>query len=205
MIALLLASLANAAPVTYELQPDASDLYVIIYNDDDRWTPVQGHDHVVVATTFAGSVTWDVEDAAACRVAISFPVTALEIDPEGARARVGLGPDGIDDGAKETATNNMLGKQNLNVARFANISYQSSKCGSATGTVDVTGTMTMAGVGKEVTVPMAIEVTDDKFSAKGTVTLKHKDFGMSPFTYGPLTPKNQEKLTFVIEVVGKPK
>ena len=86
MLAMLL-SVAQAAPVTYALQPDKSWLYVVVYYDRDRFTPIAAHDHVAKATQFTGTVTWDPEDPSACAIAIEFPVTSLVIDPPGAVAR----------------------------------------------------------------------------------------------------------------------
>ena len=58
---------AAAAPapasVTYALSPSKSWLYVVVYNDPDRWTPVTGHDHAIVATGWSGQVTWNTADA----------------------------------------------------------------------------------------------------------------------------------------------
>ena len=54
-------------------------------------------------------------------------------------------------------------------------------------------------------VPMTIEADENGFSAKGGFTLSHGDFGMKPFTYGPATPKNQDKLQFTVDVKGSPK
>ena len=192
-----------AGPVTYSLQASKSALYVLVFNDPDRWTPVTGHDHAITATSFDGTVVWDEDDASACKVEISFPVTALAVDPDGMRARAGLPEDGaIGDGAKKTVVGNMLGKSQLQSSQFPKISYTSSSCSGTSGKVDVSGTLSIRGVGKSVTVPMTIAITDGTFSAKGSFQLGHADFGMKPFTYGPATPKNQEKLVFHVDVVG---
>lgn len=191
-------------PRTFTLDPAASWIYVLIFNDWERWTPVTGHDHGVKATTFDGTVVWDVDDASKCAVTIRFPVSALEIDPPGMRERARLPADGaVGDGAKATATGNMRGKSQLDTDVFPEISFRSTSCSGTTGTVQVSGTLTVHGVGKAVTVPMQVEVTDDRFAAKGSFTLTHADFGMKPFTYGPGTPRNLEKLEFHVDVVSK--
>jgi polyisoprenoid-binding protein YceI len=197
---------APAGPVTYTLDPGSSHLTVVIFNDDDRWTPVTGHDHAIEPTTFTGTVTWSQSDASACKVDISFKATDLRIDPPGARARAGIDPDGsIGDNQKETVVGNMLGKHQLEADKFPTISYSASKCGGTEGTVDVTGTLTLHGQSKTFTLPMKVDVSDSSFAAKGKATLSHGDFGMKPFTYGPATPKNQEKLVFLVDVKGSAK
>lgn len=195
-----------AGPTTYALDASKSWLYVQIYNDDDRWTPVQGHDHAIKATSFDGTVVWNPDDPSACDIQISFPVTALAVDPPGMRERAGLSAEGaVGDGQKKTIVGNMLGKSQLEASSFPKISYRSSACAASGSKVDVTGTLTIHGVGKQVTVPMSIEADGSSFSAKGSFRLSHEDFGMKPFTYGPATPKNESKLDFVVDVVGSPK
>lgn len=193
-------------PRTYSLDSGQSWLFVMVFNDDDRWTPVQGHTHGIKATSFTGEVVWDPNDASACKIEISFPVTALAVDPPGMRERAKLSADGaIGDGAKKTVVGNMTGRSQLEASKFATIGYTSTACSGEGETVDVTGTLQIHGVGKEITVPMTITVDGDSFRAKGQFTLGHADFGMKPFTYGPATPKNQEKLEFYVDVVGAAK
>ena len=194
---------AATGPQTYALDPASSFLAVVVYNDENRWTPVTGHDHVMKAQTFSGTVVWDSEDAAACDVQISVPASALQVDPPGARERMGLDPDGaIGDGQKGTVVKNMLGKHVLAADAFPDLSFASSSCDGTTGAVQVRGELKVHGVGKAVAVPMTITLEEGSFHAKGTFDLGHADFGMKPFTYGPGTPRNAEKLTFVVDVQG---
>ena len=121
------------------------------------------------------------------------------------RERAGLPAEGaIGDGAKNTVIGNMLGKSQLDGDRFPQVTYTSSSCTGSGNTFDVTGTLTIHGVSKKLTVPMTIDADGTSFSAKGKVSLGHADFGMKPFTYGPATPKNKEQLVFHIDVVGAP-
>jgi len=196
---------APVGPITYALQPSKSKLTVVIYNDNDRWTPVQGHDHAIEPTTFTGQVVWSLDDPSACKVDISFKAADLRIDPPGARVRAGIDPDGsIPDKQKSTVIGNMLGKHQLEADAFPAITYTASSCDGTSGTVKVDGTLTLHGTTKRFTLPMAVEATPDSFAAKGRIQLGHGDFGMKPFTYGPATPKNQEKLVFLIDVKGAP-
>ncbi len=190
---------------TWTLDALRSWLYVVVYYDPDRFTPITAHDHVVKATTFDGAVTWDPAQPGACNIKISFAPSALVIDPPGAREREKLDPEGaVDDGAKKTISNNMFSKGNLNFPAVGTITFQSTTCAAgANGKTDVTGDLSIRGLAKRVTVPMAISATETAFSAKGTFTMNHSDFGMSPFTLGPMTPKNKEALKFVVDVVGR--
>ena len=187
----------------FTLNPAKSKIYVVVFNDSDRWTPITGHDHAMSPSTFDGKVSWNVADASACDVQISFPATALVVDRAGFREHGGLSADGIiSDGQKGTVVKNMLGKHVLNNASFPQISFKSSSCDGAEGSVTVKGSLTIHGIGVAVSAPMTVKVDGDTFSASGSFTLNHGDFGMKPYTMGPGTPKNQEKLKFVVDVVG---
>lgn len=190
---------------TWTLDAAKSWLYVVVYYDPERFTPITAHDHTVKASTFTGTVKWDPGAIGSCAIDIAFPVTALRIDAPGGRDRERLPADGaISDDDKVTVVKNMLSKTNLYGEQFPTISFKSVSCAAgAGGKVDVTGDLSVRGVAKRVTVPMAISVTDSSFAAKGSFELTHADFGMTPFTYGPLTPKNLERLRFVVDVVGR--
>ena len=189
---------------TYTLDVADSWIYVVIFNDNDRWTPVTGHDHGIRATTFTGTVSWNAEDAGACKVDIRVPYSGLRVDPKGMRERLGFSAEGaISENQKSKVVGNMLGRSQLDSGNFGEVRFVSDSCSGTTGTVDVTGVMTLKGVAKRLTIPMKVSQEGDLFRASGTLTLGHADFGMKPFTYGPGTPKNQEKLTFGVDVVGK--
>ena len=195
---------APAPTRSYTLSVPDSWLYVVIYNDEDRWTPVTGHDHGIRATVFTSTLTWNAEDQSACSVDIRVPYSGLRVDPPGMRERLGFSAEGaISDGQKTKVIGNMLSKSQLNQASFGEVRFKSDSCSGTTGTVQVTGVMSIRGVAKRITLPMQISLEGDTFRATGELTLGHADFGMKPFTYGPGTPKNQEKLTFGVDVVGK--
>lgn len=201
----MLVAMAHAAPVTYTLDPGKSWLYVVVYYDRDRFTPITAHDHVAKATSFSGTVTWDPDDPSACGISITFPVTSLVIDPPGAREREKLDPEGaIDEDTKKTVVKNMLSSMNLDGANHPTITYTSVSCTArADGKFDVAGDLTIRGATKRVTTKMVVSPADGTIAAGGVFELTHADFGMKPFTYGPMTPRNREDLKFVVDVQGK--
>jgi len=188
---------------TYALSVSKSWIYVVIYNDNDRWTPITGHDHGIRATSFTGIVTWNADDASVCSVDIRVPYSGLRIDPPGMRERLKFSADGaISDDQKKKVVGNMLTKGQLDQGSFSEARFQSISCSGTEGKVDVTGNLSVRGVAKKITIQMDVGLDGDTFTAAGGITLGHADFGMKPFTYGPGTPKNQEKLTFGLDVVG---
>lgn len=194
-----------AAPVTYKLDPAKSWLYVVVYNDPAGMAARFGHDHGVRATQFDGKVTWDVADASKCAVEISFPVTALQPDPPGLRERAGLSPDGaVGDGSLKTIRDNFLGKGQLDSSSFPSISYKSTRCEGTTGSVKVTGDLSIHGVSKSVTMTLNVRADPSSFSASGSTTLLQSNFGFKAFSNLGGALRNKDEIKLVVDVVGAP-
>lgn len=219
LVGLLLASVAMAqdpapapaepapapvsAPVTYKLDPAKSWLYVVVYNDPSAMGSRFGHDHGIRASTFDGTVVWDTSNAAACKVEISFPVTALTPDPPGMRERAGLNPDGaVGEGSLKTIKDNLQGKSQLEASVFPTISYKATKCEGTTGKVKVTGDLSIHGVSKSVTVTMDVAADGSAFSAAGSFTALHSSFGFKPFSNLAGALRNKDEIKFVVDVKG---
>jgi polyisoprenoid-binding protein YceI len=193
---------AEAAPTTYALAPEKGRLYVVVRYDRDGLLARLGHDHVVVAQRYTGSVTWDPADLSACSVKIDLPVTGLVVDPGSARSWEGL--DGETPAAdKTTITENFRGPDQLDAARFPKITYRSTSCRRGAGDlVAVTGVLTMHGVEQDLTVPMRISADGATLAASGAFDLDHGDFGMEPFRALGGSLRNDERLSFVVDVRG---
>ena len=189
----------GSAPVAYNLAAAKSWLYVIVRYD--RGATMAGHDHIVKASTFDGKVTWDPEDPSACSVAISFPVSALKVDPGSSRSREGFEGE-TSSGDKSKIEANLAGRHQLEASSHPDITYASTSCAANGDKVDVTGSLSMHGVSKTVTVPMTIAADGSGFSAKGRFKLTHSDFGMEPFTALLGMLRNAPELEFVVDVKG---
>jgi polyisoprenoid-binding protein YceI len=199
------APVAPAGPVTYTLDPQKSWLYVVVYNDPQGMASRFGHDHGIRATTFDGKVVWNTADPSACQVDISFPVTALQPDPPGMRERAGLSADGaVGESSLTTIRNNFLGKSQLDAETYPTISYRATKCEGTTGSVKVTGDLTIRGVTKSIPVTLNIKADPSSFSASGSFTTTHTAFGFKPFSNLGGALRNKDELKFVLDLVGKP-
>ncbi|MCO4746209.1 MAG: YceI family protein [Proteobacteria bacterium] len=200
-LALALAPAAQAAPTTYTVKPADGRLYVVVKYV--RGTAIRGHDHVVGASKYTGTITWDPEDLSACNVAYALKVEDLAVDPGDARTWEHLhGETPEKDKPKIKA--NFMGKYQLQADQFPEISFQSQSCTQNGDRVDVTGAMTMHGVSHTVTVPMKIDATPDSFTAQGSTELLLTDYGMDPFTALLGALKNENALKLVIETRATP-
>jgi polyisoprenoid-binding protein YceI len=189
-------------PTTYTLDPAKSVLAVLVKYD--RNALVGGHDHVIQASSFDGTVTWAPDDMGACKVSVSFPVDALVVDPPGSRDRAGLeGTTG--DGDKRKIKNNFMSKSQLDASNYPRVSFESTSCKADEDGAVVTGPLTLRGVGHTVSADMKISADGETFSATGSFSAVHSDWGFDPYTalFGSL--RNDESLSFTIDVKGSAK
>lgn len=196
-----LPGVASAAPTTYAL--NQGRLEVVVKYDRNAW--VAGHDHVLVSTGFSGTVTWDPDDVSACDVRITLPVQTLTVDPPGARARHGFEGE-TSAGDKESIKKNALGDRQLQADDHPNITYGATSCKDGGGnTVVVTGDLTIRGITHPVQTTMTVQAEPGSFAAKGSFSATHSDFGFKPYSAALGAVKNDEKLTFYVDVKGTPK
>ncbi len=193
---------ADAPPRTWTLDPGASTLYVLVKYDRNTALSGLGHDHTIAATGWSGTVTWDPDDLSACEVEIRVPVGKLVVDPPGYRARAGLeGETPADD--KPKILENMWGRKQLEKDRFPEITFRSTACSGDPARPTVQGKLTLHGVTRQVSLPMAIAVDEERFTAEGSLPITGSSFGFDPFTAALGAVKNQDALRIVIDVTGR--
>lgn len=192
---------AEGGPITYTAVPSRSFLGVEVRYDRDAM--MKGHDHVLVASTFDGSITWDPSDPTACKVSLGFPVTALQVDPPGSRDRLGLEGD-TPEGDKDKIKKNALSKRQLHADDFPRIAFESTACTPKGDRVDVTGSLTIRGVGKTITAPMKVTASPTGLSAKGQVEITGSRFGFDPYTALLGALRNDDTYTLRIDISATP-
>ena len=195
------APVAPPPPVAYKLDASKGLLYVQVYKDPDTLASSLSHDHVVRATGWTGTATWDPTNTAACKVDISVPVASLETDADDLRKKVGYDTV-LDESQRAEVKEHFLAADQLNAAANPNITFKSTKCEGSGSAVKVTGNLTIRGVAKSVTVPMNITADGKAFSAKGSFTVNHTDFGFQPFSALLGQLKNKNEMRFTIDVKG---
>lgn len=191
-----------SGPVDYVFDAARSSLYVVVrYDRSSTLGPSIGHDHVVAATDATGRVRWNEADPGLCEVRLDVPVSGLVVDPPGSRSRAGLeGTPPVADQPK--IVENLQGKKQLDLSAYPTISYRSTSCSGSAGRYDVRGALTMHGTEKAISLPMKIAVDDGRFVAHGTFDARHTDFGFDPFSAVMGALRNDDGLSFVVDVVA---
>lgn len=188
----------------YVLDPAKGDLYVQADKDPSSLASSLAHDHVIQATAWRGTVHWDTANVAACRIDVTVPVGNLRNDDPTIRQRLGYTTQPDPDTRDKTRLN-MQDTSQLYLEKYPEIKYVSTKCVPAGDRVNVTGTLTIRGVGVSVTVPMKVAATASEISASGKFTVNTTDFGFQPFqAFGGLV-KVLNPLRFTIDVKGHAK
>ena len=183
----------TSIPVLAQLPPmpvAGSTHYVVNGKDSDvrilafRGGPLAkaGHNHVVRVHELSGDI-YLAQKFHESGFALAFPVAKLEVDPADARTDEGIefavmpSPQAIDATYK-----NMTGPSVLDAQQFPEVTLRSvAMIGPAWGP-EATVRVTLHGVERDVNVPLAINVCDDKLTVTGMFMLKTSDFGMTPFS-----------------------
>jgi polyisoprenoid-binding protein YceI len=187
---------------THPLDDDQSLLYVQVENDAGKLLSRLGHDHVIRATAWKGSIEFDAQKLDATRVHIEVPVKDLEVDAEPMLRKAGL-KTGVSDGDRNKTRENMLQKDQLWVDKFPTITFRSTAITEAgPDHLDVRGELTVRGKTLAVRLPMTLSAPDANGGRRiqGRLTTTHGDFGFKPYTAPLGALKNKDALTFVIDV-----
>jgi len=194
---------AISAPTRYQLVPDQGLLGVIVYYKRGGLLSRFAHDHVLVASRFDGEVAWDAEDVTRCKIAISFPLDALVVDPGNTRSSVGIDPeDTVSEGSKRQILANAFAEKQLHASKYPKVRFESTACASSEEGVIVTGTLAIRGVSVNLEVLADVSANEDRFSAKGRFQLQHRELGFHPYSNGLLS--NADPLGFVFNLNGVP-
>lgn len=190
--------------VTYTLSPRASELAVVIRSDPSATLARLGHDHVIVASDFAGVVTWPTAPGGPCSVRIEVPIAKLVVDPPGSREKAGLDGNTINDDDKGKLLRNLESSGQVDAARNPVVRFVATSCPGGSGAVPVAGELTLRGKSVPVTVTMQVAADAGRFTASGKLQLTHTQFGFKPFSATAFGPRNLDAMTLTVRVQGAP-
>lgn len=183
-----------ASEVTYAV--DAARSSVVIHVGRAGVFSFAGHTHTVVAPAIQGRVVAVEGDLTKSAVTLTFDSARLKVLEEGE-------PPG--DAAKVQEV--MLGPKVLDVTRFPAITFESNAVAGTRTTpgayqLTVRGALTLHGVTRQVTLPLAVEVAADGLKAGGRMNVRHTDYGMEPVSVaGVVKVKNELAIEFTIVAV----
>lgn len=200
LFALLLAGVAQAAPVQYRLDPAKSTLDARVYKAGIA--SGLAHDHVIRAANATGTVTYDASAANAWSIEVTVPTADLQVDPWRARQSYRL-PGDIDDDDRKEIEAHMRAKDQLATDQHPTITFKSTRIRrSGEGEYQVDGDLTLRGVTKPVTLTATIRHDEKGFVGEGKLRITHAQFGFKPYSAALGAVKNQEKIDLVLKIVA---
>ena len=178
---------------TYTINPAKSKIEIQVAKEG--FFKAFGHDHLVSATHFSGSVQLTAAKMEESSVTFTAEANSLHVIDPGESEK---------DRSEVEAT--MLGEHVLDVARYPRIQFASSavKVASASKNafeLQVSGTLTLHGKEKSVILPVHVQISDEgSLTCETEVSLLQSDFGIVPYKAagGAVKVKDKLKLTFHI-------
>ncbi|HEX8604625.1 MAG TPA: YceI family protein [Pseudoduganella sp.] len=149
-----------------------------------------GHDHVVAARRIDGHV-----DPAAGLAALRFRLDEMTVDEAALRDEAGLAKQPSADAIAGTRVN-MLTKV-LDAERYPFVEVRARRTGE---TGPLQADITLHGMTRSYAVPTTIDLAAQGLVARGTLTLKQSDFGITPFSVlgGAMAVQDALEIRFVL-------
>jgi polyisoprenoid-binding protein YceI len=140
------------------------------------------HDHVIQAPVASGGI--DVQEKS---VTLTFNIADMKVlDP------------GSSDSERKDIDETMKGPKVLDGSQFSTISFASNSVKtSGTDRNEVTGTLKIHGVSRQITAPVTLH--DGKYS--GSLALKQTDYGITPVKIAGGAVRVKDEITIEFEVV----
>ncbi len=188
---------ARADDVVYEADLEKSRFQIDVFKAG--LFSGMAHDHTFLAKRYAATIRLDAAAPEGGSVSVSVEAASLELEASKADA---------DD--QEDIEESMRSDDVLDVERFPKIEFESVKVTvkkrkGDTVTLTVTGSLTLHGEKKRISIPTELTIAEGVATAKGEVTIKQTDFEIEPYSafFGAVKVKDEVKISF--EIVARPK
>ncbi len=146
-----------------------------------------GHDLILEAKQWSGSVTVDADNPSASAVQVTIDARSFEI----VQATGGLKP--LSDKDRDEIAKNT--EKTLQTAKFPEITFRSTSVSGTAPAVTVQGDLTIAGTTKPVTLEVAVEEEAGEAVMTARTAVVQTEFGVKPYSkMGALKVKDQVDL-----------
>ena len=188
---------ARAGEAVYRVDPQRSR--VLVRTGREGSMKAAGHDHVIASADVEGLVLLG-SDPQKSRADLRLPLQQLIVDDPAHRERFGLEPE-LPASAIEGTTRNMQDKvleSNLFPWATASIRLLSIEQQEA----QLAATVTVHGMSFDYRLPAAITSDPDTLTVSGSMTIRHEDFGLEPFSAAGGLLRVAEDIEVVFEIMA---
>jgi len=152
-----------------------------------------GHDLVLEATRWNGSVNVDADNPVASSVQVNVDASSLEV----AQATGGLKP--LSEKDKGDIAQNQA--KTLQYGKHPQITFQSTGVTGSAPNLTVQGNLTITGNTQPITLQVTVEDAGGETRLTGRTQLTHSAFGVKPYSkMGALKVKDEVDLQFVVNL-----
>lgn len=139
-----------------------------------------GHPHVVGGPVIDGEVVLT-ESFSDSGLHLRIDLEALEVDRPSWREDEGFDPE-MSKSAIEGTRDNLRSDRLLDVANHPEIIIESLSITGPYWQPDIQLRITLRGQTRELTVPISLQLDDQRLTATGRITVRQTDFGIEPFS-----------------------
>jgi polyisoprenoid-binding protein YceI len=159
------------------------------------------HDHVVRATKLSGRATLaDDAKPESLTLELAVDVASLVPDEPEVRKRYAIAGAAVPDADRAKVKENMLGVDQLDAAKFPTIGFTVTRVvRDERGALLCTGKLTLHGVTKELTFPIAVKV-GETVEGDAQVKVKTSDFGVQPFSAALGLIRNKDEVELLAHI-----
>jgi len=186
---------------SFKVDPAQSSLVLQLFKDGVAAR--LGHDHVVHASVFSGTVAYDPRNPEASSIQVAVEVGSLIADDPGTRRKFGLaGEPSTSDRAEIDKA--MKADGQLAAARFPSMTFTSTAIATQPdGRFLVTGRLTIRGVTNELKFPAQMSVDGAQLRGRAQLKFKQSSFGYPPYSALLGAIKNKDEVILHIDLVAK--
>lgn len=204
-VAVALSLLAASAPAlgdALQVDPRASTLVVKLYRTGVA--RALGHDHVVRATRFAGTVRFTPQQLGTSGVNLEVDATALRADEPEMRQRFEARGAPLSESERQEIQEAMEGPDQLDVAHYPKIRFESTEVTPlGSDRYQITGRFTLHGTTRTVRFPATVEAQGTTLRASGSFDFLQSDYGIKPFRFALGAVGNRDRVTLHFDLVAR--
>lgn len=191
----------RAGATLYEIDPQASELRVLVYRAGALAS--LGHNHVLALHPDQGWVE-STPDVTGASFYLQFPLERVLVDDAILRREEGADfPGEIPEDAKQGTAHNLLGEALLDAAHHPLLSIRSAAIAAHGDSLTAIVQVNLAGHESNLSAQFKQEATGSGLVASGQLSLRQSELGLKPFSIMMGALQVQDQLTVKFRLVAK--
>jgi len=186
----------------YSIDKNESELIVRLYKNGIF--SGFGHDHIISAREFSGSVEFDEVDITKFKISVEVPASSIASDLPEIRRKYGLEVLSQKDWVEINKT--MRSSRQLDIENYPIVRFVSDNLKRIEGeSFEITGEFSLHGVTKLIAVPVTISVENGILKLQGGFSFLQSDYNIKPFSGALGTVRNKDEALLQFEISASDK